>query len=155
MNFLKLFLTLLFSILIFTSCNNKDKLSKKIKDKDVFDLIEYPVGYDTIDCSKFTPNWIPYPCLKLDKKSFDEIEFIYGKPNGTSIDTLFYGELKSGISYWSDISRMLSNVSAAKITYAHWELSENEILILYFIENNKQEVVFYGFLYNPKTTMIE
>lgn len=151
MNKFKYYFLLFFSIFIFTSCGNK-----AVKDEKIFTLIEYPEGYDTIiDCSKFNPDWKPYPCLELEKKTFSEIISIFGKPNTIIIDTLFYGKRKDNKSYSPDIVKMLLKIPSAKITYAYWKLSESKRLALYFIENNKQDVVFYGYQFNPKTIMME
>ena len=54
----------------------------------------------------------------------------------------------------AEIEEMILKVPFAKVTYTFRE----EIcyaLILYFIEHNKQNVVFYGYRINPITRMME
>jgi len=154
MKLLKYWLVIFFCTLINLACNSKK--NKPEENKDILSLIIYPKAYDTIlDCSQFHPDWTPYPCLKLEQKTFPEIISIYGEPNYIYIDTLLYGECKDGGTYDPDIEKMVLEIPFAKITYAYWKLSENKRLALYFIESNKQDIVFYGYQFNPYTIMME
>ena len=134
------------------ACQNKTENSGKVE--DVFALIEYDARMDTIDCSRFGADWKPYPCLKLDKKTIKEVDSLFGKPITTYIDTLFYGREKNNKFYDPEIVEMISNLPFAKVTYTYRK-EKGYALILYFIEDTKQDVVFYGFRYNPLTRMIE
>lgn len=118
--------------------------------EDFFELIKYPSECDsTLDCSKCDSAWIPYPCLDLDKKTFEEIERIYAKPNYISCDTLFHGYYKNGVMYGLEIYQMLSEVPYAIVTFASWTFSEDKELCLYFVKYKNEDIVFYGFFHDP------
>lgn len=151
MNMFKYYFLPLLTITLIT-CQYKTKTSGQ--DEDVFALIEYPAEFDTIDCSKFSIDWQPYPCLDLDKKTIKEIDSLYGKPLTTYIDTLYYGREKNDRFYDPEIAAMISNVPFAKITYTYRKVM-GYVLILFFIEQNKDDIVFYGYHYNPHTRMLE
>ncbi|HBB00611.1 MAG TPA: hypothetical protein DCZ19_05995 [Porphyromonadaceae bacterium] len=147
----KYYLSLLL-ILIFITCQNRSNTPEQ--DEDIFALIQYPEGFDTLNCNRFGPDWKPYPCLNLDKKTIQEIDSLYGKPSTTLIDTLYYGKRKNDMYYNPEIGEMLSNIPFAKVTYTYRRVM-GYVLMLYFIEQDKKDVVFYGFRYNPHTRMIE
>lgn len=147
----KYYLPLLLIMALIT-CQNKAKTPEE--GEDVFALIQYPEGFDTLNCSRFGPDWKPYPCLELDKKTIQEVDSLYGKPSTALIDTLYYGKRKNDMYYNPEIEEMLSNIPFAKVTYTHRK-DMGYVLVLYFIENNMLDVVFYGFRYNPHTRMIE
>lgn len=134
------------------TCQNKTKSSEE--EKDLFELIRYPAEYDTLDCSRYRTNWIPYPCLKLHKKMPQEIDSLYGKPLGTRIDTLYFGRRKTIYPYDPDVAKILSNVPVAKVT-ATSRKELGHYLILYFIEYHNENVVFYGYRYNPQAVMLD
>ncbi|WP_373846126.1 hypothetical protein [Bacteroides heparinolyticus] len=119
--------------------------------EDFFELIRYPSGCDSIfDCSKCDSPWIPYPCLGLDKKTFEEVEQVYAKPNYISCDTLFYGYNKNGGMYELEVCEMLSEVPYAIVTFGCWVFSENKELWLYFVKYKNKNIVFYGFFLDPE-----
>jgi len=101
----------------------------------VFELIEYPAGFDTLDCSKFGEDWKPYPCLDVDRKTITEVYSLYGKPLGSRIDTLHYGIEKNDRFYYPKIAAMISNIPFAKITYTHRK-EMGYVLTLFFIEQD-------------------
>lgn len=151
MNNYKYYLPLIL-IVTLIACQNKTTTSGQ--DKDIFALIQYPEGFDTLSCSRFGPDWKPYPCLELDKKTIQEIDSLYGKPEVTYIDTLYFGQKKDNGFYDPEIIMMIYKIPFAKVTYTHRK-DMGYVLVLYFIENNMKDVVFYGFRYNPHTRMIE
>lgn len=134
------------------ACQSKTKTSGQ--DLDVFALIEYPTGFDTLDCSKFGEDWKPYPCLEVDRKTIKEIDSLYGNPLGTRIDTLHFGIEKNDGLYNPEIATMLLKVPVAKVTYTHRK-DMGYVLTLFFIEQDNQDIVFYGYRYNPHTIMME
>lgn len=151
MNKIKYYLIALLTITLI-SCQSKTKTSGQ--DVDVFALIEYPAGFDTLDCRKFGEDWKPYPCLEVGRKTIKEIDSLYGKPLGIRIDTLHYGIEKNDGLYNPEIAAMISNIPFAKITYTHRK-EMGYVLTLFFIEQDNQDVVFYGYRYNPHTIMME
>ena len=137
------------------ACQDKTKTSEQFQ--DVLAFIEYPAWVDTLDCSKFGADWKPYPCLEVDKKTMIEIDSIYGKPLTNSIDTFYYGKKKNENTYYPndpEIEEMILKVPFAKVTYT-FRKEMGYALILYFIEHNKQNLVFYGYRINPITRMME
>ncbi len=86
------FFILIFTIL--TACHNRTETASV--DSDIFELIEYPKWMDTLTCSRFGTDYKPYPCLKLHKKTMQEIDSIYGRPLFMSIDTLYNGMQNRG-----------------------------------------------------------
>lgn len=132
-------LVLLCFILI--KCQTKTKETPEIKDK--FALIQYPEWVDSLDCDKFDSDIRLYPCLKLEKKTIKEVDSLYGEPIETRIDTLYYGQRKENKFYDPEISEMISNIPIAKVTFTYREILGLH-LFLYFIDENGQDVVFWG-----------
>lgn len=150
MNMEKYFFILLFCLALIT-CQNQTKTSGE--EKDLFELINYPAWMDTLDCSRFSLDYTPYPCLGLNKKTMKEIDSIYGSAATTHVDTLYNGWENDNHFYSYDdedffITKMISNIPVAKITYTERSVMER-VLCLYFIEYNMEDVVFYGHLISP------
>jgi hypothetical protein len=131
----------------FIMCKNNTKNPEGYK--DIFELIIYPQGFDTLDCNMFDSDYIPYPCLDLHKRTFQEVDSLLGKPLYTRIDTLYYGHRKDGGYYDHNISKMLSNVHVAIVTYTNRKVLEH-LLYLYFVEYEGYDLVFYGFRISPR-----
>lgn len=151
----KFFVYSFFPLLLCTilmACRNKTKRAEQ--DKDLFELISYPAWLDTVDCSRVGLIYKPYPCLGLHKKTVQEIDSLYGKKSlYISVDTLYHGWEKDDEFYTFDdkdftIAKMLYNVPVAKVMYTSRNVM-GYILYLYFIEYNKQDVVFYGLHVSP------
>ncbi len=148
---INVFFLVLLCIIALTACQNKAE--KTSEAQDMFELINYPAWMDSLDCSSFSVDYIPYPCLGLHKKSMQEVDSLYGKPLYSSMDTLYYGWEKDNEWYTFDerdfeVTKMLSKVPVAKVTYTS-RSDLGYILYLYFIEYDKQDVVFYGLRVSP------
>lgn len=133
------FIILLCSAMI--SCKNQTKPSAE--DNDLFKLINYPEWVDSVDCDMFDSDICLYPCLKLHKKTINEVDSLYGKPIETRIDTLYYGRRKDNKFYDPEISEMISKIPVAKITFTYRKESGYHLL-LHFIDYNEQGLVFWG-----------
>lgn len=131
----------MFLCLILMRCQNKTK--ETFENVDKFALIQYPEWIDSLDCDKFGPDIRLYPCLKLEKKTIKEVDSLYGEPIETRIDTLYYGRRKENKFYDPEISEMISKIPVAKVTFTYRKESGYHLL-LYFIDYNEQDVVFWG-----------
>lgn len=145
MNGYRYYWLILFSA-FFSMCQNRTKISQQ--EIDPFSLLIYPKWFDTLDCSRANPDWKPYPCLELDKKSSQVVDSLYGEALTTYIDTLYYGVKKDDEFYDPEIADMLLNIPVVKVTYTYRK-DMGYILILYFIEYNNQNLVFYGYRASP------
>lgn len=143
-------------LFILSMSNCGKSRSANLDSKNLFSLIVIPeqLKDTTLLNHEYTDRWTPYPVLRLDSMTLQQIEEIYGKPSKLFMDTFLYGRSKNGEFGEVRLDTMLSQIPSVEIYQGLWYL-QNTVLKLYFIHDRDEKRVFYGYKYNPYEVMFE